>query len=100
MTTAWWLIVAWWLVFPAGFLCGCAWVASRQVTRKDYRNVLKLLHEAQGHEQEDALLIVRLTKALNRSTSLSKAARMLVEKATTQLEKDERFDWKAGTGVA
>ena len=99
VTTAWWLLVAW-FTFDAGFLCGCAWVASHQVSRKDYRNVLKLLHEAQGREQEDAIMIVRLTKALERSTSRVLAATRLLDRATKHPKTNERFDWKAGTGVA
>ena len=99
MNTAWWLLAAW-FAFDAGFLCGCAWVASHQVSRKDYSNVLKLLEQAQGHECEDAIMIVQLTKALDRSTSRVLAATSLLDRATKQPKTDERFDWKAGTGVA
>ena len=99
MSVSWALVLAW-IAFDCGFLAGAAWVASHQVSRKDYSNVLKLLHEAQGHEQEDAIMIVQLTKALDRSTSRDAAARRLLELATKQPKTDERFDWKAGTGVA
>ena len=88
MTTAWWLLVAW-FAFAAGFLCGCAWVASHQVTRKDYRNVLKLLHEAQTHSDKAEPIIKGLVIQL-----------ALAEKGLVAEKTNERFDWKRGTGVA
>ena len=68
-----------WGLVGLGFVWGY-WVARR-----------KPLHEARRREQEDAIMIVQLTKALDRSTSRDAAARR---------QTNERFDWKAGTGVA
>ena len=100
MSSHWSTFLIAWAALDLGFLLGAAWVASHQVTRKDYSNVLKLLHEAQGHEQEDAIMIVQLTEALKISTSRVLAATRLLELATKQPKTNERFDWKAGTGVA
>ena len=77
MTTVWWLIVAW-FAFDAGFLCGCAWVASHQVSRKNHRNVLKLLWESQQREECAELMISQLTEHLNMSTSRLEAATRLL----------------------
>ena len=77
MTTAWWLLVAW-IALDVGFLLGCAWVASHQVSRKNHRNVLKLLWESQQREECAELMISQLTEHLNMSTSRLEAATRLL----------------------
>ena len=77
MTTAWWLLVAW-IALDVGFLCGCAWVASHQVSRKNHRAVLKLLLESQEREEGTVLMVRQLTEQLNRSTSRLEAATRLL----------------------
>ena len=88
MSVSWALVLAW-IAFDCGFLAGAAWVASHQVTRKDYRNVLKLLHEAQTHSDEAEPIIRGLVIQL-----------ALAEKGLVAEKTNERFDWKRGTGVA
>ena len=88
MTTAWWLIAVV-AAFPCGFLAGGHWVDKHSVTLKDYRDVLKLRHEAQIHSDKAEPIIKGLVILL-----------ALAEKGLVAEKTNERFDWKPGTGVA
>ena len=95
-----WVVVIVWLALDAGFLLGAMWASAGRVSARHFRRVLTLLNESQEREAHACAMLGESLDREERLVGCLSASTRLLDQATKQPETDERFDWKAGTGIA